>query len=52
MSPSPFKTYEEFANATESISSFSQYPMFNYVTVALGFVICIYFIVKSFHIKH
>ncbi len=52
MNASPFASYEEFANATGAIYSFAHMPAVNGVLVAIGAAFFVFFIVKSFLIKH
>jgi hypothetical protein len=49
---SPFKTATEYLNATGTLHSFTGHPGLTTVVLILGAVLTVYFLVKSFTIKH
>jgi len=52
MNTSPFKTFEEFSNATGSIAAFSLTPAMNYILCLIGLALTVWFIVAAFRTKH
>jgi len=49
---SPFKTATEYLNASGTLHSFTGHPGLTACVLILGVVLTVYFLVKSFTIKH
>lgn len=49
---SPFKTATEYLNASGTLHSFTGHPSLTAFMLVLGAVLTVYFLVKSFSIKH
>lgn len=48
---SPFKTADEYVNATGTLHSFTGHPTSVAITLGLSVLVTIYFLYKAYHVR-